>query len=101
MKVGRYQIGRYHAIIKKTYADNSVDYETSFSDHRDFLESMKAVHSCIGQMVGIATEHPKVLTGMTVIRGKENIIRELAKAEGSLTCENRSVSSKPSCEPEM
>lgn len=30
MKVGAFQIGRYHAIIKKSYADGSADYETSF-----------------------------------------------------------------------
>lgn len=26
MKVGKYQIGRFHAIIRKEYADGSVDY---------------------------------------------------------------------------
>ena len=35
MKVGEFQIGRYHAIIRKNYADGSVDYETSFSDQAD------------------------------------------------------------------
>lgn len=27
MKVGKYQIGRFHAIIRKEYEDGSVDYE--------------------------------------------------------------------------
>ena len=36
MKVGKYQIGRFHAIIRKEYADGSVDYETSFTDIEDF-----------------------------------------------------------------
>ena len=40
MKVGKFQIGRYHAIIRKSYADGSVDYETSFSDHADLMESV-------------------------------------------------------------
>ena len=35
MKVGKYQIGRFHAIIRKEYADGSVDYETSFTDIED------------------------------------------------------------------
>lgn len=26
MKVGKHQIGRFHAIIRKEYADGSVDY---------------------------------------------------------------------------
>lgn len=78
MKIGKYEIGEYPAIIKKTYADGSVGYETSFSDHNDFYESMRAVHSCIGKMVDIGTDDPKVLTGMSVIHGKENIIRELS-----------------------
>ena len=38
MKVGEFQIGRYHAIIRKNYADGSVDYETSFSDQADLME---------------------------------------------------------------
>ena len=77
MKVGKFQIGRYHAIIRKSYADGSVDYETSFSDHADLMESVYYLRLCIGKMVGIATDTPKVLTGVQVIRGKENIVREL------------------------
>ena len=77
MKVGDFQIGRYHAIIKKSYADGSVDYETSFSDHADLMESVYCIRLCIGKNVGIATATPKVLTGVQVIRGKQEIIREL------------------------
>ena len=77
MKVGKFQIGRYHAIIRKSYADGSVDYETSFSDHAHLTESVYCLRLCIGKMVGIATDTPKVLTGVQVIRGKENIVREL------------------------
>ena len=77
MKVGKFQIGRYHAIIRKSYADGSVDYETSFSDHADLMESVYCLRLCIGKMVGIATDTPKVLTGVQVIRGKEYIVREL------------------------
>lgn len=78
MKIGKYEIGAYPAIIKKTYADGSVGYETSFEDHRDLYESMRAIHGCIGKKVGIGTNDPKVLTGMIVIHGEENIIRELS-----------------------
>ena len=77
MKVGEFQIGRYHAIIRKSYADGSVDYETSFSDHADLMESVYCLGLCIGKMVGLATDTPKVLTGVQVIRGKQEIIREL------------------------
>lgn len=77
MKVGKYQIGQYHAIIKKIYEDGSVDYETSFSDSSDFAESVHANQYCIGQMIGVATDTPKKLVGMAVIRGKEEIIKEL------------------------
>ena len=59
MKVGKFQIGRYHAIIRKSYADGSVDYETSFSDHADLMESVYCLRLCIGKMVGIATDTPK------------------------------------------
>ena len=77
MKVGEFQIGRYHAIIRKNYADGSVDYETSFSDQADLMESVYCLRLCIGEMVGLATDTPKVLTGVQVVRGKENIVREL------------------------
>jgi len=77
MKVGNYQIGRYHAIIKKMYEDGSVDYETRFSDNADLMESACAIKQCIGKMVGTLTDNPKVLVDMAVIRGKEAIIKEL------------------------
>ena len=77
MKVGKFQIGRYHAIIKKEYEDGSVDYETRFSDQADLMESVHAIRLCIGELVGTATKNPKVLKNMSVIRGKENIIKEL------------------------
>lgn len=77
MQVGEFKIGRYHAIIKLTYADGSVDYETSFSDQADLMESAYSIKTLIGEMVGIATDTPKLLTGMRVIRGKQEIIKEL------------------------
>lgn len=49
MKVGEFQIGRYHAIIRKNYADGSVDYETSFSDQADLMESVYCLRLCIGK----------------------------------------------------
>lgn len=79
MRIGKYQIGKYHAIIKKIYEDGSVDYETSFSSESDLVESVYAIQKCIGKMVGIATDEPKVLIDMVVIRGKDNIIKELPK----------------------
>lgn len=81
MEVGKYQIGRYHGIIKKTYEDGSVDYETSFSSRADLAESYHCLRMCIGKMVGLATENPKVLTAVERIIGKENIIKELENGE--------------------
>lgn len=80
MKVGKYQIGRYHAIIKNTYEDGSVDYETSFSSNADIMESVMAIRQCIGDLTGIATNNPQILKSCIVIRGKENIIKELEKS---------------------
>ena len=59
MKVGAFQIGRYHAIIKKSYADGSADYETSFSDEADLMESVYCIKLCVGKMVGLATDTPE------------------------------------------
>ena len=77
MKVGNYQIGRYYAIIKKTYEDGSVDYETSFTDYNDLMQSVSAIRHCMGTLVGTATNNPMVLVDMEVVRGKENIEKEL------------------------
>lgn len=77
MKVNKYKIGRYHAIIKKIYEDGSISYETQFSDSVDLSESMYAIRGCIGKVVGIATDNPRVLKDCIVIVGKENIIKEL------------------------
>lgn len=77
MKVGKYQIGRYHAIIKKIYEDGSVSYETSFKDEADITESYYCLGRCIGKKVGICTDNPGVLRGVEIIRGRENIEKEL------------------------
>lgn len=82
MKVGGYQIGRYHAIIKKIYEDGSVDYETSFSDRNDFYESMSALFSCRNKKVGHGSDNPRILKEVIAIRGKERIIRELENQTG-------------------
>lgn len=79
MKIGNYQIGRYHAIIKAIYEDNSVYYETSFSSESDLMKSVSAYNHLIGQVVGQATENPRKLVDFNIIRGKENIIKELER----------------------
>lgn len=81
MKVGKYQIGRYHGIIKAFYEDGSYDYETSFSDEEDIRKSIYAVRQCIGRVCGTATDNPRKLIDMQVIRGKEAIIEELEKEQ--------------------
>lgn len=77
MKVGKYQIGRYHAIIKTTYEDGTFDYETSFTDKEDIEYSYFCIKQCIGRLVGTANSNPKVLMGVSIIRGNEEIIKEL------------------------
>ena len=72
----------YIAIIRKEYADGSVDYETSFTDIEDFNESYYCILKCIGKEVEIATDNPKVLTYACVIRGKEEIEKELLHGNG-------------------
>ena len=78
MQIGSYKIGRYHSIIKKTYTDGSIDYETSFSCRSDLAESVTALRRCIGDKVG--TDNPKTLAKVEVISGKENIIKELEES---------------------
>lgn len=81
MNVGKYTIGKYHAIIKKVYDDGSVDYETNFTSLYDLAESLGAYSICLNTMIGIATDNPKVLFGYHVIYGIDNIIAELGGAE--------------------
>lgn len=81
MNVGKYKIGRYHAIIKKEYEDGSFDYETNFISHDDLMESVIAMECCKGKLVGIATDNPKVLKDFSVIRGKNEISKELLNEE--------------------
>ena len=76
MKIGQYQIGRFHAIIRKEYEDGSVQYETSFSDMDDYMCSVNACLANIGKFCGYG-ENRKKLTAVRVIRGKENIHLEL------------------------
>ncbi len=82
MKIGKYQIGRYHAIIRKEYADGSIDYETSFSDAADILESYYSILKCVGKAVGMATDNPRVLTNAFLIQGRDEIEKELLYGTG-------------------
>lgn len=77
MKIGKYKIGRYHGIIKKIYTDESFDYETDFTSYDDILLSYYAIKKFIGQEVGKLTENPKTLQSVEIIRGKEDIKKEL------------------------
>lgn len=77
MMVHGYRVGRYSAIIRKRYEDGTVEYETDFSSDVDLIESVNALIACIGQMCGMATDHPAVLKTLEVIQGKERIEMEL------------------------
>ena len=77
MMVHGYKIGKYPAIIKKFYEDGSVNYETDFTSAADLIESVNALIACIGQMCGMATDHPAVLKTLEVVHGKERIEMEL------------------------
>lgn len=77
MQIGKYKIGRYHAIIKEIYEDGSKSYETIFSSKEDLKQSEIALYECIGKTVGIATEHPRILKDIQIITGKDKIVREL------------------------
>lgn len=48
MQVGHYRIGSFPGIIKKTYEDGSIDYETNFSSKKDFLMSYGTYLECLG-----------------------------------------------------
>ena len=77
MIVHGYKLGRYPAIIRKIYEDGMTEYETDFSSDADLIESVNALIACIGQMCGMATDHPAVLKTLEVIHGKERIEMEL------------------------
>lgn len=77
MKVGKYQIGRYHAIIKKYYEDGEHTYETSFSDKNDLMLSVSAIAANVGKVTGRLTDNPQKLVKYEIYRGKEKIINEL------------------------
>lgn len=77
MMVHGYKVGKYPAIIKKFHEDGWVTYETDFTSAADLMESVNALNACIGQLCGMATDHPAVLKTIEVIRGKEHIEAEL------------------------
>lgn len=77
MMVYGYKIGSYPAVIRKRYADGTVEYETDFSSDIDLLESVNALIACIGQLCGVATDRPAVLQTLEIIYGKDRIETEL------------------------
>ncbi len=80
MKIGKYKI-KYPAILKKEYDDESIEYETEFNDDTDVIMSLYALKECIGEVIGTATDNPRILTAVSRIDGKEAIIRELENKE--------------------
>lgn len=80
MTIGTYKI-KYPAILKKEYKDGSIEYETAFNDDTDVIMSLYALKKCIGEVIGTATNNPRILTAVSRIDGKEAIIRELENKE--------------------
>lgn len=82
MKIGKYTLGRYHAIIEKRMEDGSFQYETNFSSKADLEESVKAILHlvCGGEKVGLCTDKPMRIMKMRVYRGKEAVekLKDLA-----------------------
>ena len=75
MKIGKYKLGRYHAIIEKQMEDSTAMYETDFSSEKDLQESVRAITYCIANKVvcGAATDNPMKIIGMKIYRGREAI----------------------------
>lgn len=76
-----YKLGKYPAIIRKDYEDCTWDYETNFCDKRDIFDSMFALKACVGNMIGIFTDNPRVLVKVSMICGKDAIMAELYGSE--------------------
>ena len=75
MKIGKYKLGRYHAIIEKKMEDGSYQYETDFSSKADLKESVRAIQYLIGtgEKVCVFTKKPMRILGIKIYRGKEAI----------------------------
>ena len=71
MQIGKYKLGRYHAIIEKQMEDNTFEYETDFSSQKDLQESVSAIMYCIKNQVvcGMATDNPMKILRMKVYTG--------------------------------
>lgn len=73
MQIGKYKIGRYHAIIEKKWEDNTSTFETEFSSEKDLMESVYAIGRCKGKLCGVATDKPMILIDYKVYRGKDAV----------------------------
>ncbi len=79
MKIGKYTIGKFPAIIKKTYLPrslNRIEYETNFEDINDIFESMYVLKDCIGDVYTIDGQMYELIH-VEMIYGTQNIKKEL------------------------
>lgn len=75
MKIGKYKLGRLHAIIEKKMEDNSFMYETDFISEKDLQESINAIMHFVnsGENVGIFSDNSMKILSIKVYRGTEAI----------------------------
>ena len=75
MKIGKYKLGRLHAIIEKKMENNSFLYETDFTSEKDLQQSINAITHFVnsGEKVGIISGNPMKIISVKVYRGTEAI----------------------------
>jgi len=73
MQIGKYKLGRYHAIIEKKWEDDTYTYETDFISKKDLLESIYAIGYCIRNKIPCGMDNPMKIIDINVYRGKEAV----------------------------
>lgn len=78
IKIGRYELGRYHAIVKTGYSDGTFSYDTFFRSRKDLKYFISNHRKHLLELVFINdSDFPVTMTSISVIRGKGNIFAEL------------------------
>ncbi|RFZ75568.1 hypothetical protein DS742_28310 [Lacrimispora amygdalina] len=73
MQIGNYKLGRYHAIIEKTWEDATCTYETDFISKADLQESISAIRYCLINGIKCGMDNHMKMIGMKVYKGKEAV----------------------------
>lgn len=80
MKIGKYEIGRYHAIVKTGYSDGTFSYSTFFRSRKDLYNFISNHRKSLLDVIFFNDSgSAATMISISIIYGKDKILAELVE----------------------